>query len=81
MNKSSDNISFTPFGLKLVDSIGAQRAHTIIEEMPAPFHSGSLSPNEVVTGNIVFEAPQGDESFKLVYEPIASSNETATVNL
>jgi hypothetical protein len=80
-NKSTGNISFTPFDFKLQDANGVQRGQTIVEEMPNPFHSGDLSPNDAVTGNIAFEAPEGDAGFKLIYKPIASSSETATVNL
>jgi hypothetical protein len=80
-NKSTDNINFTPFDFGLQDASGAQRGHTIVEEMPNPFHSGNLSPNDSVTGNIAFEAPQGAAGFKLIYKPTASSSETATVNL
>jgi flagellar hook-associated protein FlgK len=80
-NKSTGNISFTPFDFKLQDANGAQRGHTIVEEMPSPFHSGNLSPNDTVTGNMAFEAPEEDAGFKLIYKPIVSSSETATVNL
>jgi hypothetical protein len=80
-NKSTDDVSFTPFDFGLQDASGAQRGHTIVEEMPNPFHSGNLSPNGSVTGNIAFEAPQGAAGFKLIYKPTASSSETATVNL
>jgi hypothetical protein len=80
-NKSTGNISFTPFDFKLEDANGVQRGHTIVEEMPNPFHSGNLNPNEAVTGNIAFEAPEGDAGFKLIYEPVDSSSETAMVNL
>jgi hypothetical protein len=80
-NTSTGNISFTPFDFQLEDANGVQRGHTIVEDMPNPFKSGNLSPNDAVTGNIAFEAPEGDAGFKLIYKPIASSSETATVNL
>jgi hypothetical protein len=80
-NTSTDGISFTPFDFQLEDASGVQRGFTIVEDMPNPLRSGALSPNDAVTGNIAFDAPEGDSGFKLIYKPISSSSETATVNL
>lgn len=80
-NRSSGQISFTPFDFKLQDASGVRRGYTIAVDMPNPLNTGNLAPNDSVTGNIAFEAPQGDTGFKLIYEPIASSSETATVNV
>ncbi len=80
-NNSSGQISFTPFDFKLQDARGVQRGYTIAVDMPNPLNTGNLAPNDSVTGNIAFEAPQGDTGFKLIYKPIASSSETATVNV
>jgi len=81
MNKSSGQISFTPFDFKLQDANGVQRGYTIAVDMPNPLNTSNLAPNDSVIANIAFEAPQGDEGFRLLYKPIASSSETAMVNL
>jgi recombination DNA repair RAD52 pathway protein len=80
-NKSSDQISFTPFDFKVQDANGVQRSYTIAVDMPNPLNTGSLAPNDSVTANIAFEAPQGDEGFRLLYTPLDSPSETAMVNL
>jgi hypothetical protein len=80
-NTSTGDISFTPFDFQLEDASGVQRGYTIVEDMPNPLRSGNLSPNDAVTGNIAFDAPEGDAGFKLIYKPLASPSETATVTL
>jgi recombination DNA repair RAD52 pathway protein len=80
-NTSSGQISFTPFDFNLEDASGVRRGYTIAVDMPNPLNTGNLAPNNSVTANIAFEVPQGEEGFKLIYQPIASSSETGTVNV
>ena len=80
-NTSSGQISFTPFDFNLEDASGVQRGYTIAVDMPNPLNTGNLAPNDSVTANIAFEVPQEEAGFKLIYKPIASSSETATVKV
>ena len=80
-NNSSGQINFTPFDFQLEDASGVQRGYAIAVDMPNPLNTGNLAPNDSITGNIAFQAPQGDAGFKLIYKPIASPSETATVKV
>jgi Domain of unknown function (DUF4352) len=80
-NTSDRSINFNPVNFKLQDASGVQREWKAMTQLPTPLNYGSLAPNGTVTGNMVFEAPQGGTDLKLIYKPSMISSEQVTVDL
>ena len=81
-NTSSANIDFNPSQSQIQDSNGVLTKPMIMSEMPDNLSSASLAPGGKLTGNLLFEAPQGDPGLKLVYQAtLLRASESVTVRL
>jgi Domain of unknown function (DUF4352) len=64
-NESSTPQPYNEFYYKVEDTKGLQRGVSLIP-VSEGFTVGDLGPGETVTGNIVFDVPQGDSGLKLI---------------
>jgi len=80
-NTSNAAISISSFDFKLQDSNGVQRPPELITELPDEINVSDIAPGGTLTGNMVFQAPQGDPDLKLAYNPMTFPQETVTVDL
>lgn len=67
-NTGKSSVPYNTFDFKLQDSNGVQKneAFTTAENK---LNSGDLAANGKVSGNLVFEALQGDTGLKLIFNP------------
>ena len=64
-NEGSTPQPYNEFYYKVEDSKGLQRGVSLIS-VSEGFTVGNLAPGETLTGNMVFDVPQGDSGLKLV---------------
>lgn len=80
-NQSDKEVSYNPFDFKIQDSNGNQTQSTFVS-LDDQLNSGSLAAGGKVTGSLAFEAPKGDESLLLIYQPnVWLDTQRITVNL
>ena len=83
-NTGNGSIDFNPFDLQVQDSNGVQKGPEPFSEIAnALVTPTTLGPRGRLTGNLLFESPQGDPGLELVYQPnpILRADETVTVTL
>ena len=79
-NTGTEALNVSPLEFKSIDSNGVRRnAETALTDLPNAISVGSIPPNEELTGNLILEAPRGDASVKLLYEPIGPPSQTPAV--
>jgi hypothetical protein len=64
-NVGNSPAGYNEFYYKVEDSRGAQRGVSLIPVREG-FSRGTVAPGGAVTGNMVFEVPQGDSGLKLI---------------
>ena len=83
-NTSNGSIDFNPFDFQVQGSNGARKGPEPFSEIAnALVTPTTLGPRGRLTGNLLFEAAQGDPGLELVYQPnpILRANDTVTVVL
>ena len=80
-NTSNDTIHYNINDFKMQDSNGVQKNAETMTELPNRIDYGDLAPGGTLQGNLVHEAPQGDNNLALVYETDMFSKQTVTVRL
>jgi len=79
-NTGTEALNVSPLEFKAIDSNNVRRnAETALTDLPNAISVGSIPPNEELTGNLILEAPRGDASVKLLYEPIGPPSQTPAV--
>lgn len=67
-NSSEKDLPYNPFDFKLLNSDGQKTDSTFtMDTQDTRLESGNLAPGGTVTGDLVFEAPVGDEGLYLIY--------------
>jgi uncharacterized protein DUF4352 len=64
-NEGSTPQAYNEFYYKVEDSKGLQRGVSLVP-VSEGFTLGTLAPGQTVTGNMVFEVPQGESGLKLI---------------
>lgn len=80
-NTSNQSINYNTLDFEAQDSSGVQKPPETITELPNRVEFGDLAPGGTMQGNVVFEAPQGDNGLRLVYTTDAFTQRTVTVPL
>ena len=81
-NTGNQTFDYNPNNFKVQDSNGVQQTPRNPPQLPYTFQHGSLAPNGILEGNMVFQVPQGDPGLSLQYEPFEQrSIGTITVTL
>lgn len=67
-NSSEKDLPYNPFDFKLLNGDGQKTDSTFtMDTQDTRLESGDLAPGGTVTGDLVFEAPAGDEGLYLIY--------------
>jgi hypothetical protein len=80
-NTGNQAFSVNPFDFEVQDSSGVQKKPTTMSDLPDPIDLGDLASGGTLDGNVVFEAPQGDNGLNLLYETDIIQRRTVTVPL
>ena len=65
-NEGKSRADYNEFYYKVRDSRGVERGVSLVPGVSQGLTLGTIAPGETVTGNMVFEVPQGDNGLKLI---------------